>query len=735
MREVIGRGAICLALVAVAASSVHAASAVRPTAIHVEVDAGEGVAAWQAEAMQTTLRRDVNSEVLWRVVAKKHALVVMSTTLLPGRLRYRIDIPSAGAHARAAEGTIPLAGKTRGGLDNAVASLLTPLVLPNGAVQRLAYTQAEIPGRVATDGTTRAASIPGAILGFAALALFMCVPLAIGFVLFCRAGRSPVAELKRLRGVRYTFVIWIVLAAVAADVAADWLPAADWPVFIPAGIAWGWFAAAFAQMAFPPFRGLERVEHHDVFWLVRAWSIVAVQRLATGALFYGPFLLAAWWLCSAIGVPPHVTFAVVVPAVGLLVRVWFHALVEVLASHLDHALIDGAADETNPWEPAVRGYFSGYMRRAGAALPDQLLRRVRFLPGKVDDVGCYGGGFTHSRIVINPQLLEFALAPYDRPHDYAEEREHKLLWDEWTSGLVIPIHKDSPVASKDDRTPRAEFDGGEMEHQPLGQAPTLAGFVEPAAIDERLEFRPAEDPTWLDWDPGEEHDGTDPNDRDFLFGALVHELGLIERRDDHMLSVTMAFSRWLRRRSDRLRTLWQRWAVRPYLLIVARYPALLADAYTALNYGRNHLVQHLAWRVWERDDQLTARAYPPELERQTEEIFDTLRAESKRRASQPAVRATAAGEDMDRRRLVWLTWFAHKRLRTRRAVLARRLSYAAVGLAVVVAVALGVKHAIDYHPTYVERMHAQQQAAQTALPQAPNKATKTDGTDHGQKPR
>lgn len=725
LRDVIGRGAVVLVLMALATVNADATSPPPATTIHIRVHAGDGVTAWQVDAMQTTLRRDINLDERWRVVDEADAVVVLDTTLSPGRLRYRITIPSAGAQANVAAGVLAIEGKSRNALYSDVSNVLTPLVLPGGAVERLAYTGAEVSGGLAIDGATSTVNTGGAVAGLVALALFLLAPLALGVVLW-RRDKRPLAALRSLRGVRYTFVIWAALALAAVDVAADWLPAADWPVFIPAGIAWGVFVAVLAQMAFPPFRGLERMEHRDVFRLIRAWSIVAVQRLATGLLLYGPFLVAAWWWCGVIGVPAHVTAAVVLPAVGLIVRAGFLVVVEVLAGHLDHQLIDGAADHSNPWEVAVRGYFSGYMRRAGAELPEALLRQVRFLPGKVDDVACYGGGFTHSRIVINPELLEFALAPYDRPHDYAEEREHKLLWNEWTSGLVIPIDKQSPVASKDDRTPRQELDVAELEHQPLGQAPTLAGFVEPAAIDERLEYRPAEDPTWLDWDPGEEHDGTDPNDRDFLFGALMRELGLVERRDDHMLTLALAFSAWLRARSDRVRRVWQRWAVRPYTLVVARYPALLADAYAALNHGRNHLVQYLAWRVWRNDDQLTARAYPPVLERQTEEIFGHLRNESKRRESQPAIHARAAGADLDRRRLVWMTWFTHDRLLTRRAVIARRLSYAVVGVALLIGVALGIKRAIDYHPTYVDRMEARQKA---------NKATTTNGTDHGETTR
>ncbi|GAH45581.1 unnamed protein product, partial [marine sediment metagenome] len=258
------------------------------------------------------------------------------------------------------------------------------------------------------------------------------------------------------------------------------------------------------------------------------------------------------------------------------------------------------------------------------------------------------------------------------------------------------------MASMADRTPRDDMDGGEIEHQPLGQPPTLAGIVEPSAIDARLAFRPAEDPVWLDWDPGDEHDGTDPNDKDFLFGALVRELGLIERRDDHMLTVAHAFALWLRKRPAKLTKAWRRGFQLPYRLFLARFPALLADAYAALNYARPHLVQYLAWQVWRREDQLTARAYPPVLQRQSEQIFATLAADKK-----------AAGSDLAKRRLVWMSAFGREQLRSRRATIARRIVFAGFGLALLIGAAVGVKRALDYHPTYVKRIEQQEEERAT----------------------
>ncbi len=699
VREVIG----AIATVALVASLSQPALAkrVKPMAtIDVRVDAAADVAAWQASAMQTTLRRDIATDKRWTVITAGNADVVLRATLERSRIRYEVSIPSAGEDAHVTAGSLSIAGKGRTALRNDIRNVLSPMLQPGGGIGRVMRGDLPPPpGSLSVDGSTPPVNRTGVVIALLAVVLFLAVPFLLGMIM----GGTPAGRLKQLRALKGTLAIWGLLAAAIVVIAADLAPATHWPIYIPAGIAWGWFVAAVAQMSFPPFRGLERIEHRDVFRLVRAWSFVAGQRLATGVLLYGPFMLAMWWTCAAIDVPAHITIGVVMPLWGMTVRFWFLSLVETIASGLDDQLVNGPADLSNEWEIAVRGYIVGYMRRAGAPVPEELLARVRFLPGKSEGITLYGGGLTHSRIVINQELLELALAPYDRPHDYAPEREHVLLFNEWTSGLVIPIDVDSRVANKQDRTPRHDLDGGEIVHDPLGQPPTLAGFVEPSAIDNRVNFRPAEDPVWLDWDPGEEHDGTDPNDKDFLFGALVRELGLIERRDDHMLTVAHAFHTWLSKRPPALGKVWTRLASKPYTLVLARYPALLADAYTALNYGRNHLVQHLAYQTWAKDDLLTARAYPPVLERQTETIFDELSRDD----------TPAAAHDLNHRRLVWMSWFSHARLRSRRATLARRVAFAGVGVAVAISLGLGVKRALDYHPTYKKRIEAQERATTT----------------------
>jgi len=59
---------------------------------------------------------------------------------------------------------------------------------------------------------------------------------------------------------------------------------------------------------------------------------------------------------------------------------------------------------------------------------------VRLLPGSTAEVAVYGGGLDDARIVIPRPMLELALSPWGRPHDYAAPRISTLHWTMWNAG-------------------------------------------------------------------------------------------------------------------------------------------------------------------------------------------------------------------------------------------------------------------------------------------------------------
>jgi hypothetical protein len=443
-------------------------------------------------------------------------------------------------------------------------------------------------------------------------------------------------------------------AALATDVLADGV------VFAAGGLAWGGVLAVCIPIAFPSLAGLHRVEHRELGVVLRTWLALALQRT----------LWLALWLVPACLVMASISLMMVIvvaPIAVLVGRLVWRALVEIYATRLDTALV-----ENDEWHAQVHGYLVGYLRRANLDVDEDLLARMRFLAGKEPErVAIYGGGLTHTRVVIGKAMLERALAPYGRPHDYAMPRVSTLHWTHWNAGLVMPTASDEVLASRADREPRlASGEAAEHERIALGEPPTLTGVIEPVDLDARTSYRPEEDPLWLDWDPGEEHDGTDPGDKDFLFGALVGALGIAQRHEDRMATFQLAWPKLARIRLP--------------------FAARLGDLHAVLGGARHHLAQYFAWQLWQREDLVTARAYVPQLEARSRAILATLDRDPDEGPLHARLRELR--RFIDPRAVI-------KRSQRQRLVLAIAVIAACAAVA-----ALAVQAAL-YHSTYAERHH------------------------------
>ena len=321
---------------------------------------------------------------------------------------------------------------------------------------------------------------------------------------------------------------------------------------------------------------------------------------------------------------------------------------------------------------AIYARVSSKAQRDSHTIENQL----RVLPAVGDEICVYGGGATHPRIAIPRRVLELALAPAGRPHDYAAPRVSTLHWTQWNAGLVMATEPGSVIATREQRQPRqttTDADPGDNAREVLGEPPTLIGIVEPRALDPRPSYRPHDDPAWLDWDSGEDHDGTDPGDRDFLFGVMVHAVAQIQRHGDRLNTVALVL-----RRASRFTAAVGR--------LVERSADAIADDHAAIRGARHHLVQYLGWEAWQREDLLTARAYAPELEAMSLRVLG----ERDRPASRTAFAAIRARERLAR--LAGLVRGAPPvRARWRRLALAGAL-VAGAGAA-----ALAVADAVRYH--------------------------------------
>jgi hypothetical protein len=640
------------------------------------------------------LTADLADDRLEATTSGRMADLVVRGTVETFGLRYELLPQWPGAPAAVRE-TVLFAGLDRAGL----ASVL------RDRLHRLARTERED----RNDASIAVPSVSSAAAGAGVAAIVLALPFLIGLVWKPRARVAPALSDPPDPAASQTpppprsavfpaaalarTVVWLaafggialVVAAVAPSIAV---------VYGIGGLAWGAFAVVTVPIIFPPMIGLGRVDADELVRVLAVWLGLVVRRLVAAAALYVPAGIVAWLVADLLAIDEPVRLALVLPIAGLVTRHSVRAMVAVAAARLDAELIDDT--DAAAWDASVRAYVIGYLRRAGLPVDDELLRRVRFVPGR-GDVAFYGGGLTHTRIVVPRPMLELALSPWGRPHDYAAPRISTLHWTQWNAGLVMPAEAGAVIATREQRLPRDMPHDDASEREPIGELPTLVGIIEPAALDPRKSYRPSEDPLWLDYDSGEEHDGTDAGDRDFLFGIVVHALGAIQRHavEPHTLAVVARRVRWLDRIGRRLGS------------------DDAGDVHAAIAGARHHLIQYLAWRADGRADLLTARAYLPELETASRRALARDVVGPSPAVAEPGAQA-AVSLAMPVRidavlgaRLARLAGFVRgARARPARW---RRIAIAGAVVACAGAVALAAANAVRYHSTYVDRMEKRDQ--------------------------
>jgi hypothetical protein len=517
------------------------------------------------------------------------------------------------------------------------------------------------------------------------------------------------------------------LAALAAPTAR----APQLLVPLGAGMLWGAFVLVNAGWVFAPIHGLGQIRH-DVLWpLLRAWAVLSFMR-ATLLILYVPALWLTVRACAAIPLPDFLTYGFALPAVGLLVYFWLLTLVDNLALFLDVAMVLGPATPRNPWHGTIKRYFRGYVRRHGVELDARLLDRTLFLPAVLPNIISYGGGFARPRILVGEQPRDAALGGLPDENEFPERSVNP---EELPLGFLVPA-LDAPDGG--DVTRLAQERAAESRRYALttaaarprhpsprlvGESATLLGWVLPqsggegiplisnnsddfAVVKSLLTEHYAAFERGLDDD---EVDDTDPSQKDFLFGALIREMGALARRDSFV--ATIGYSLIIA--SSRL----TRALVRPPIAFYERFlstpAARVADAYAALNAGLHHLIQYLVFLRNHDDAPLTARANVPRLMQTSREQLERLGKDRLSTEERHRLRATP------RNRLLWLSQFYHAPFAPLSDRSLRLVGGLVLFLIVGVAMLFAVNNALEYHPTWVERTRSSQGAVPDVRPAAP----------------
>jgi hypothetical protein len=649
--------------------------------IAVRFEAPQPAAAWYADALAELVSRELERFPQAHVVDAPPADLTIGGRLDGARLHWRIT-PSWSA-ARTISGELRVGGVAAGELQRHVGEIVRPIFQHGGLLD-------ERPPPSTTGPPPQANAAPAPRLAYALVTLVLILWLAWPPALLALL-MGPAVRKRRPASWKWSALAIVALVIAFAATRGD--PRAlverslpERAVALGAGMLWGAFAWIHLRWIFAPLEGLGQARHDALWTLLRAWLLLALQRIVLCAI-YLPIGMLTLDGAAALALSPRATWALALPAAGLFACFWMLTLVDNLAIWLDSKLVHGAATDRNPWHFTMRSYLRGCLRRNGVEIGDRLLDRTLFLPAPWIEIACYGGGFARPRVLVGltPRTVALGELPDER-----DAPERNVNPDELPFGVVLPGQPERrrPVRARQRPfAPKPQLVGehvtllGWAMPQPFGTEVSLDTYIaaqaevknQYAAFEKRID--------------DEEVDDTDPTHKDFLFGALLRELGAVSRGDcllatlRHSLSLALPHASWLPRNLMRA----SRWI---WIKVLAGPGEVVADAYAALHDGLHPLIQFLDL-MQGGTPALTTRANEPRLIAVSTEIFDRLERE---------------GKPAHRERLVWLSRFFYAPLGAR---LGRRLAGVAIALAVTTLLSFGaVRAALRYHPIYSARMEA-----------------------------
>jgi hypothetical protein len=646
-------------------------------------------------------------------------VVVLGELEGPDALAYRVYDTWTGT--RAFEGALRFSGTTTPALERQIGDLIRPIVQRGGLLdQRPPPSREPLAGTGPLARSRSAAGKSALLLLLGVSVAFVSLPVLLAFALV------GMTELRR----RPTPASWKWSALLAAVLSTACIAFAlfgpspraieivsHWPLVgrlasVAAGVLWAVFALATGVWVFAPVHGLERIRHDALWPLLRSWMALALLRAAALLVLQAPLFFLLLRAGTELGMRDRVTWACL-PASGLLAQFCLLSLVDNLSVYLDAALVSGPPTARNPWHGTLKRYFRGYVRRGVIGVAEKLIERTLFLPGSRADVVCYGGGFARPRIVVGQRPMEAALGELP---DEEEIPDRTANPEELPFGILVPSRPPEAALARAESVRRSLTlsPPRPRAHVPrlIGENATLLGWVLPQPTEKGI---PLISDTEEDFGvvkrllsehygafaatyDGDEVDDTDPTQKDFLFGALLREMGIVARHDvifatlGLFVEVVAARSGWL--------AAFVRLPLTLYENLFAVPAARVADAYAALNGALHPLIQYLCFVRGGHAELLTARASAPRLMQTSREMVARLAGRPPTAAERSVLRVTP------RDRCEWLARVFYEPLSPPRVRWVRIAGGVALAAAFGALLVRYVSDAIAYHPTYAARMQS-----------------------------
>lgn len=508
------------------------------------------------------------------------------------------------------------------------------------------------------------------------------------------------------------------------------------------GAIWGFFFIINYQLVSPHLQGIERIRPKNILPVLQACLYTLLIKSLILSLFYVGFFYGVYQIGLVFALNTEVIILLLFPLTGLYVLYWARLVLDVLSMSLDVKLTGGKPDYNDVWNLKVRKYFIGYLKRNGITLNRRLVDDVVFLAGENKGVICYGGGFSRPRIAIDKELIKFSLGDID---DF--NPQSTVVYRQKTFGPVsrqesvfqlypdlVPKERKGLFKSRSDKKRARHLEAATALYQrdldltPNPSQLQLDSIMEgivfpklegdddfPSLMSDNLSDRQIVAQLLIDnsfkhghYDEEAEVDDSSEHDRDFLFGALLQKFGGLLRHDD--IFSTLYF--YLRYKKDAKR--------RPYNFLLSKYFSIVADTFVVLNFGLNHLMQHLYFQTTKDATPLTTKGADSDILKSQDDILTKTK-------QLVSVQAAKFIQTDELERLVWLSRFCQDSIETReKNTQGQRLVRWAFSLSALYIFTLVVIHSYNYNSYYEQLIEQEKQAIAKAIESELDDGNKND---------
>ena len=501
------------------------------------------------------------------------------------------------------------------------------------------------------------------------------------------------------------------------------------------GMLWGYFLIINFKIVIPRLQGIERIRPNNLVAFLQSYFVTIVIKTLLAAVVYSGLFYATYYAGKLFFVNHEVILLLLLPLAGLYFLYWTALMLDVLSMSIDVKLCGEKLDLKSVWNLKTRNYFIGYLKRNGVTLNKRLINNTVFLAGDNQGVLCYGGGFYSPRITVNRELIKFALGDIDdfEPVDTAlftkkvtepVRRQHSIfqLTANWSTESASTGTTKSASKSKHDNKRIKNLENTQQYLQrdltlPIGRRRKkieniMQGVVFPH-LDGADNFPSLMSENYDDmrvveallnslraspYDEDAEVDDSSEQNKDFLFGTLLHKFGGLIRHEEIFSTIYLCF--FFKAGEKR----------RPYNFWFSKYFSIVADTFVVLNFGLNHLIQHLYYQATGDTSYLTIKGVTSGMLKsqdkiltRTKELIDERQAE------------TIQTDELDR--IIWLSRFSQDPIEhpMRSNVVAERIVKWSVSLGVMVFIVMAVLNSYNYHPKYLAIIEKEKQKITEAI--------------------